>query len=741
VNAVTKSGTNIYSGTLSGYFRDDNFNAKDFVVDRVLPYSDQQISTTFGGPIRRNRIHFFTFYEAEREPQTLAFTSPFPTFNGIDLTDTRHEYKYGIRGDIQFSPSTRLMLKASRWEHTFPFQLPRFQPGATLHPSAVGGGFHSADQLWASFTQTFGNRIVNEIKGGYGPLHFDFSMYGRGGIFGQPSGSAAQAARGTQPIAPGLLIPLDGLPPFIQLRGYTLGTPNDYPQNIGQDMYQIRDNFSAIFGAHELKLGGEYMYQLHHLFWDQLEHATIDAQGGAIPGNVEELFPVWNDWTTWNLAALSPITRFYRKSFGSYIIYNPRDTFAAWLQDNWTVTKSLVLNLGVRYDVSFGSIGDRVGELLPFRTEDQIKPDVLNFAPRFGFAYTLPDKKTVLRGGWGRYYAEPLDNPVHWTQMSIQTVVPTTNNDGRSNFASDPYNGQVPTRESILASGARRDLAGNMIPGNGPNGYHTMYSNQGSIGFQRQLSDTIGIEADYAYTGTRRDVYTRNLNLSYNPATGANYPFNDISHLPYPNFGLVPTYYSDGWSNYHALQTAFTKRFRSNWQASATYTLSGYWDANGAPDVGFTVAPDLGGEYTLAAGDQRHRAVFNGIWELPHGLQLSGLYFFGSGLRYATSYGGDLRGVGTAGTGRLRPDGTIVARNSFVGLPIHRVDLRVQQRMPLFGRSTIDGIFEVFNLFNHANYGSYTTVESLGASYGKPSQNSNAAYQPRMLQLGFRFAF
>ena len=35
----------------SGYFRDDRFNAKDFIVDRVLPYSNQQISTTFGGPI------------------------------------------------------------------------------------------------------------------------------------------------------------------------------------------------------------------------------------------------------------------------------------------------------------------------------------------------------------------------------------------------------------------------------------------------------------------------------------------------------------------------------------------------------------------------------------------------------------------------------------------------------------------------------------------------------------------
>jgi hypothetical protein len=685
VNAITKSGTNIFAGTVSGYFRDDRFKGEDFVARRVLPYSNQQVSATFGGPFKRDRAHFFAYYEHEREPLNLVFTSPWPKFN-VDLTDTRTELKYGGRIDVQFSSSQRLMLKGSRWEHRFPFHLPRFQPGATLHPSGVAGGFHSADQYWVSHTKTFGSRAVNEIQGGYAPLHFDFDMYARFGQIGSPSGKAAQARVASAARAPGLLIPLDGDPPLILLRGYTLGTPNDYPQNIGQDMYQIRDNFSTVVnarGQHEIKLGGEYMYQMHHLFWDQLEHATLDATGGPVPENIEELIPDWTDWRTWNIAALSPVTRFYRKSFGSYIIYNPRDTFAAWFQDNWSITSRLTLNLGIRYDVSLGSIGDRVGELLPFRTRDRIKSDLGNVAPRLGFAYTLPDTKTIIRGGWGRYYAEPLDNPVHWTQMSIQTVVPTTLNDGRPNFAADPYNGQIPSRDGILASGARRDLAGNMILGNADDEYHTMYSNQASIGVQRQFGTTMAVEADYAWTGTRRDVFTRNLNLAYNPATRANYPFSDISRLPYPNFGLVPTYYSEGWSNYHGLQTAFTKRLSNSWQASATYTLAGFWDTTSAPKVGFEVAPDLGGDYTLAVTDQRHRAVFNGIWQLPYDFQLSGLYFYGSGARFGRSYGADLRGVGVSGENRLRPDGTIVPRNEFVGKPIHRVDLRIQRRFKL----------------------------------------------------------
>jgi hypothetical protein len=208
-----------------------------------------------------------------------------------------------------------------------------------------------------------------------------------------------------------------------------------------------------------------------------------------------------------------------------------------------------------------------------------------------------------------------------------------------------------------------------------------------------------------------------------------------------------------GWSNYHGWENTITKRMSNRWQAQLSYSLSKFRDADGPPfrhaivngrlvreELGFRVAPDLGEEYTLAASDQRHRAVFNGIWEGPAGVQVSGLYFYGSGQRNSTSYGGDLRNEGAASANRLRPDGTISARNNHVGEPIHRVDVRLQKRVSAGGRRSFDGILEVFNVFNRANYGSYTTQES-NANFGKPTSNTNIAYQPRSLQLGFRFAF
>ena len=68
VNAITKSGTNVGPASFSGYFRDDRFNAEDLIQNRVLPYSNQQFSATYGGPIMRDRIHYFANFEYEREP-------------------------------------------------------------------------------------------------------------------------------------------------------------------------------------------------------------------------------------------------------------------------------------------------------------------------------------------------------------------------------------------------------------------------------------------------------------------------------------------------------------------------------------------------------------------------------------------------------------------------------------------------------------------------------------------------
>jgi hypothetical protein len=277
-----------------------------------------------------------------------------------------------------------------------------------------------------------------------------------------------------------------------------------------------------------------------------------------------------------------------------------------------------------------------------------------------------------------------------------------------------------------------------------------------SIGMQRQLGPSMAVESNYVWTGGRKEEFAPNINLTYDRATGANLRFQDVARTPFPDWGVVRAEIMAKRSNYYGWENSFTKRFSNRWQANGTYTLAWFKDEDPAPftvtldrtgpiatplsPLGFPVAEDIGGIYSLAATEQRHRATFNGIWDAGMGFQVSGLYFFGSGERFNTSWGGDLRNMGAGGTGRLRANGTLAPRNALVGSPIHRVDLRLTKRQRIVGRMTIDGMLEIFNVFNHENYGSYTTLES-NAAYGRPSFNANVAYQPRIVQLGFRFAF
>jgi hypothetical protein len=101
----------------------------------------------------------------------------------------------------------------------------------------------------------------------------------------------------------------------------------------------------------------------------------------------------------------------------------------------------------------------------------------------------------------------------------------------------------------------------------------------------------------------------------------------------------------------------------------------------------------------------------------------------------ATSYGGDLRGLGANGSARLRPDGTIVPRNSFSQPARRRVDLRMPAAHSTFlAGHRLTGIAEVFNIFNSPNW-TITTQQS-SAQFGQRTSGEN-----RTAQLGFRLTF
>jgi hypothetical protein len=730
VNAISKSGTNAYSGSLSGYFRHDKLMAADHAIGRKVAYQNQQISGTFGGPIRRDRIHFFGNYEYERLPRTAVFQTPYPHFDA-DLSDTVTEKLGGVRVDAQFSPETRVMVRANTWKmHEPP------EGSQTSAPQTTQLNRPSSYTLMATLTQVLSSRTVNEAYAGYTN-------------YTQDQKNVLNDA------------------PLIAFRGFTAGANDMQPNDQGQRLFHFRNDFTHSFtrgGRHTVKLGAEFLranvWAIHcRRCWGEL-----DVTGGAAPTNdqMRQIFPDPGNPSTWNLAALSPIA--VRWNF-MFVGKNPpeveiiRNSSGVWFQDDWRVTERLTLNLGVRYDLELNAFGNDY-EVGPFKPAGQ-PDDTNNVQPRLGVTFS-PNDRTVIRGGWGIYTGSAaasrqaaLRAKGDVTQVDYSIV-----NDGRPDFATNPFNGPAPSFaevESKLCTPAlERGCLRPALPRGGAvyaPGVRMPYSHQTSIGLQRQIGATAAFEIDYVNEATWGLWNDMPGNIRYNPDTGANYPFTDISRLPFPHWGFVSLTFNQGWQRYHALQMGLTKRFSSGWQASGNYTLSGKWDEGPPPmqwnpsieryePVPFPLAPDMGGEYGLAVNDQRHRVSLNGLWELPYGFQLSGLYFFGSGQRAFTQWNQDLRRMGDRRPNelRLRPDGTIIPRNDFVGDPVHRVDVRLQRRFPLVGRASIDGMLEIYNLFDHANFGSFVLNEAAN-NFGQPERSTNVAYGPRVAQLGFRLTF
>ena len=734
VNAVTKSGTNTFVGTASGYFRHDSLNSADPISGDVLPYQQQQFAGTYGGPIVTDRAHFFGYYEYDRNPATVGFNTAYDSFN-FPLTSNRLTNLGGMRVDYQVSPQTRFMVKGTIFRTKIPFTN---ASGSNNHPASMYENKTNMAGTAATLTQVLGDSTVNEFKAGWQSLYYTRENYTT-----WPDHPAA-----SQGITTGS--------PRISFVGFAISGNANQPQYLGHNYYPFRDDLSFSFnasGRHDIRMGGEYIYYDHRMQNVRNGMGVIDARRGRAPSNLEELFPVWDQPATWNLDGISHLVRRYTIGIGEFEYDQVRHVAAGWFQDDWSASDRLTLNLGVRWDSAIGV----------FANEQSIEPwleanrpgESFNFAPRLGFAYSVNDQ-TVVRGGGGLYYGEVLNNISSFTKSYGNTVQVQLENDGRPDFASNPFNGPIPT----FAQARTRLCTVNDVPGclrpfgttlaPPPEYAHIPYSYQGSIGVSRQIGNTAAFDVDYVYTGARNERFGQghqpqfNMNTTFNPDTGINYPFSDISRRFNPQWAVVQYEVFQRRSNYHALQTGLQKRFSNRWQGSVTYTMARLEDSDPLPisgfeQVNFAVPGDLGGEYGVAETNQKHRAVFNGILDVGRGFQVTGLYQYGSGVHYDNYYGGDPRDTGRSNS-RLRPDGTIVPRNSLVGDPIHRVDLRLQQRVPLGSRVSATGMFEIFNLFNHENYGRYTINES-NRRYAQPRRVTNVAYLPRMMQLGFRLEF
>ncbi len=759
VNAVTKSGTNNLSGTFVGNFRNSSWNAADPVLNRVLPYKNQQYSGTVGGPIILNKLHYFGNFEYEHQPLTSIWNTAFPAFN-VTLNGVRSVKLSGVRLDEELSSKMRVMGKINHSRLNEPFG-----NGGSNHPSATAANQEHSTDVVGEFTAVLSNRALNTVRVGY-------ASYGINQYSLTTWSNHWQKANG---------ITTDG--PAITFRGFSFNRNSNLPRYRNQNTYTIHDDFTYSYdvaGHHDLKAGGEYLHLLDNTRNCNRCGGAITANGGPIPANIQDLFPNAFNADTWKLAdpAMGAVTTRYTvgvSDSSNFLTPVYMWKYGAWAQDDWKVSRRLTLNLGARYDLIWNAFAQNVTFLpveLPNRPQD-----ANNIQPRLGFAYTLTDH-TVLRGGAGLYYNDELNTNVLWPMSPLTiAIIAVDNVPSRADFAANPFNGPLPTYEQALArfcnaGGGRPDnpaytaWAASGFTGPAPcllrdlqemapiSDYsHVTHSWQSSIGVAQQFGTTMALQVDYVETNSRNEKSIQdNVNLTFNPATGVPYPYSDVAHRAFPQFGVIGSIPHIALSDYRGLQTAFTKRMSNHWQANVTYTMGRLYETDPPPLSGLrtytgAVPADIGNERSLTVTDQRHRAVFNGIYDVGHGFQVSGIYFYGSGQRDQIVCGCDARGLQITSIDRLRnaadthgPAGSIIPRASFIGDPIHRVEMRLLQRIPLHGKANLAGSLEVFNLFNRKNYGSYNLQET-SPTFGAPNSSTNLSYAPRTVQLGFRLTF
>jgi hypothetical protein len=773
VQAISRSGTNKASGSVYGFFRDDKFNSKDPVAGRVLPYQNQQVGGSLGGPIVKDKMHFFASYEYEREPATLVTSPSALPGQTFTIPFKNNQKSLLARVDDQLTPRDRLTVRGSRWDWSNPFVL-----GAGGHPSNASVQTKNATNIVGIWSKVVSDTKVQEIRVGYNNFAWT---------------NNPQPGQGT--------VEYD----FV---GLTIGKPYNFPQLFYQNNFESRYDLSWHKTAHDVKIGGEFFYVKNTGTWyiQQVGRMIFNSNPANLGSIITGVEP-----STWNISAVpSSTAREFDQNFhpGDWGINIPRPTWALWIGDNWRVNNELTVNYGVRWDVDWGvasppdvvtntiAINNNAaasGKDIPGMTstdvgyKDGIR-DNRNVAPRTGFTYNVGGHNDlVIRGGTGLYFTTPVSNmtfsPQIYSQMVTAAFLPPASGrcaDG-SLWITNPACG-VTTFDQAKA----------VAPAQSPRiispDYKNPYTWQSSIGFQKQINSVTGFDIDLTHFNEYRDTRTIDPNLFYNPATGYNQnpaAVNGVANRPNIAYTQIAYFVSTGHRDQTQLSMALNRRFKSNFQAGATYTYM--FSMNDDGNIGYTAPGQnnqfdyLDGEYATSTDFQRHTARMYALYRAPWGISTSASYFYGSGSRYAATintavYGKpgtnrlNLTAAGAATNAIVIPatatlangdvidiasrfdgpstinSGDTIPRNALQGLPLHKVDLRLTKDIKLGGTTKLSLIGEVFNVFNHHNYGSYNTNLSATAAattalFGQPQQNAGNAFIPREAQLAFRIGF
>ncbi len=423
--------------------------------------------------------------------------------------------------------------------------------------------------------------------------------------------------------------------------GLIIGQRRNYPQEFFQNTFSARYDLTMNKGKHDMKMGAEFLRWHDTGQWQLLSRGEFIFT--ANPPDLARRFPAdaWNDPSRWDLTGLDSLVQRFDQNFGDWTIDIPRPTFAIWFGDTWRMNNQLTVNFGVRWDADWGALNPphvttpvtwnpAAGAVYPevaLDPGDKVYPnglrDLANVAPRAGFSWNVGGtSRLVIRGGSGLYFSIP-DSNTTFSQQSFngeRILVNSFANDGQPGFITDPTRGK--TGQDFIDGKFP-------LPAQGPrviaHDYKMPYTWQSTIGFQTQFREIWGVEADLAHWKGHNFGNQTDPNVFFNPATG--YARNPAQGRPDPKFSQIQWLEAQGSADFAAFSTALNRRYRDNWQASVSYTLTLFANDD---TTGFQYQAsnlfDREAEWARSTEFQRHTIRLNAIRRLPWGVNVSGAY-------------------------------------------------------------------------------------------------------------------
>jgi hypothetical protein len=671
----TRRGTDQWHGDFGYYLRARAFNARNKLdnpePNPKQPFSRQNGIAAFGGPLKTGKLWFFSSLEYVHENASVAYSalslSEFTALArlasmglipGVRAIDVPTSVPVPFR-DVLFSTRVDWFQSArSQW-----FVRGSLDRNHTHNDLVQQGALPSTGAFTRSNYYSF---LVNN--------QFLFNSKWLGTLTFQASNFHHTKDRNSH-IGLALAFPFSST--TITTSGFETFGDNQFVTGItafpilrDQRKYQFRYDVARTGGKHAIKFGANFIYE------PKLSGRLADDAETLVTFDEDPTFYVANPASfTANFVANSTAIPASNGTFSQNV-----KKLGFYLQDSWRIRPSFTLNLGLRYDTTFGffrASGRNQNQNPAVVTLNALhiplSPGIPHdyrraLAPRLGFAYS-PGKstRTVIRGGAGVYFNDLNQNG--WVD-AFRAV-------------NEPFTG-------LLAPGDQ----GAVIDPN----YHTPYTLQFSFGVERILSSTWTLNIHYEHQQGvhqyRRYEYLSDFTL---PATA-------------PSISLFRT---DNRSRYDGVAFLVRHSFSNHFELSAHYTLASAktWGAtvgeladyvNGVSDVRNAFGP---GDFGPSGEDVRHRFVLAGTLRLPGKVELITLSQFESARPYTLATPVDLNDDGLDTNDRAVVNGVRTSLDQFRGTPYYQIDLRVSRDFHWGEHTTIKPFVEFFNLLNRTNPG------------------------------------